>query len=297
MQAVGQCKLLAITQVPDQEFSSHSGEYVNLMRVNELPQNASSKLTESTRIPIRNITWGSRQIQVAEWGEGLRVTQFSRQLGAFHQDSLFQGLLQRQMERAMDTGVARDGLFSTDVKIVATPTSATTVAFATGGAATSAATSPMTFDHFGVVADYMAGNVHMPPFVGENYLFITTRLNTRALKRDNLWQGIHLYLQKGDLFFRGEVGMAENIRVIEVNREIAISNSSGTTGMISQGAFIGDQAVARVEIMTPEVIFDPNFQSDFGRIQAVAWWGILAFASFYDVATDGFSRVIRWEST
>jgi hypothetical protein len=252
----------------------HQGEFITLMRVNELPQNASSKLTETTRIPIRNITWGSRQIQLAEWGEGLRVTQFARQLGAFHQDSLFQGLLQRQMERAMDTGVARDGLFSSDVKIVATPTSATTVSFATSGTAGSAAASPMTFDHFGVVADYMAGNVHMPPFVGEDYLFVTTRLNTRSLKRDNLWQAIHLYLQKGDLYFRGEVGKAENIRVIEVNREIAISNTSGTTGLISQGAFLGDQAVARIEIMTPEVIYDPNFQSDFGRIQAVAWWGM-----------------------
>lgn len=27
MQAVGQTKLLALTQVPDQDFSSHSGEY------------------------------------------------------------------------------------------------------------------------------------------------------------------------------------------------------------------------------------------------------------------------------
>jgi len=73
MQAVGATKLMPLTTVPDQDFSSHQGEFVNLMRVNELQDPATSKLTESTRIPISNITWGSRQIQLFEWGGGLRV--------------------------------------------------------------------------------------------------------------------------------------------------------------------------------------------------------------------------------
>ena len=297
MQAVGATKLLALTQVPDQDFSSHQGDTINLMRVQELTDPTSAKLTETTRIPIYNITWGSRAITLYEWGGGLRVTNFARQLGAFHQDNVFQGLLQRQMERAMDTAVARDGIFTTDAKVIAIPTSATTITFDTDGTVSTAAASAMTFDHFGVVADYMAGDVHMPPFVGEDYIFVTARKNTRALKRDSLWQSIHLYLQKGDLFFKGEVGKAENIRVIEVHRENAISNTSGTTGVIAEGAFLGDQAVARVEIQTPEVLFDPNFQSDFGRIQAAAWWGILSFASFMDVSTDGYVRIIKWLST
>jgi len=297
MQAVGATKLMPLTTVPDQDFSSHQGEYINLMRVNELTDPATSKLTESTRIPISNITWGSRQIQLFEWGGGLRVTNFARQLGAFHQDNVFQGLLQRQMERAMDTAVARDGIFTTDAKLIATPTSGTAITFDTDGTVSTAAASGMTFDHFGIIADYLAGNIHCPPFVGEDYIFVTARLNTRAIKRDTLWQAIHLYLQKGDLFFRGEVGKAENIRVMEVHREDAIANSSGTTGLIAEGAFLGDQAIARVEIVTPEVVFDPNFQSDFGRIQAAAWWGILSFASWYDVSTDGFCRIIKWLST
>lgn len=267
------------------------------MRVQELTDPASAKLTETTRIPIYNITWGSRQIQLFEWGGGMRVTQFARQLGAFHQDNVFQGLLRRQMERAIDTAVARDGIFTTDAKVIAIPTGAASITFETDGTVSTAAASAMTFDHFGIVADYMAGDVHMPPFVGEDYIFVTARKNTRAVKRDSLWQSIHLYLQRGDLFFKGEMGKAENIRVIEVHRENAISNTSGTTGVIAEGAFLGDQAIARVEIQTPEVLFDPNFQSDFGRIQAAAWWGILSFASFFDVATDGFARIIKWLST
>ena len=297
MQAVGMTKLLALTQVPDQDFSSHQGEFINLMRVQELPDPTSARLTETTRIPIYNITWGQRQIQLFEWGGGIRVTNFARQLGAFHQDNVFQGLLRRQMERSIDTGVARDGIFVTDARIIATPTSATTITFDTDGTVSTAAASAMTFDHFGIVADYLAGDIHAPPFVGDDYIFVTARRNTRALKRDTLWQSIHLYLQKGDLFFKGEVGKAENIRVIEVHREPALSNTSGTTGVIAEGAFLADQAIARVEIMTPEVLFDPNFQSDFGRIQAAAWWGILSFAPFFDVATDGYARIIKWLST
>lgn len=272
-------------------------EYINLMRVNELTDPTTAKLTETTRIPIYNITWGSRQIQLYEWGGGLRVTNFARQLGAFHQDNVFQGLLQRQMERAMDSAVGNDGIMHADAKVIAIPTSATSITFETDGTVSTAAASAMTFDHFGIVADYLAGDIHCPPFVGEDYIFVTARKNTRGLKRDSLWQAVHLYLQKGDLFFKGECGKAENIRCVEVHRETALSNTSGTTGLIGEGAFLGDQAVARVEVQTPEVIFDPNFQSDFGRIQAAAWWGILAFAPFYDVATDGFSRIIKWQST
>jgi hypothetical protein len=296
MQAYGQVKFLALTQVPDQEFSSGQGEWINLMRMYEMPDSASSTLSESTRIPIRNVSWGTRSIRVTEMGEGLRVTNFARQLGAFHQDNAFQGALRRQMERSLDTSVARNGIFNSDVKIVATPTSASTLSFNTDGAVHDVANSPMTFEHFGVVADYLAGNIHCPPFVGEEYLFITTRLNTRAVKRDTLIQAIELYLRPGDLYFTGEIFKIENIRVIESHREAAISNSSGTSGLIGEGAFLGDQAIARVEIETPELRLEPNWNSDFGRVWAIAWYGIVSFASFHDVADDGFARIIRFQS-
>jgi hypothetical protein len=182
------------------------------------------------------------------------------------------------------------------VKIIATPTNPSAVAFDTDGTVTNLAASPMTFEHFGVIADYMTGNIHCPPFVGEDYIFITARLNTRSLKRDSLFQAIHLYLQKGELFFNGEAGKVEIFRIVECHRESAISNTSGTTGQISEGAFLGDQAIARVEVQTPEVVLDPNYMSDFGRIWAAAWYGIVSFASFFDVANDGFARIIRWQS-
>jgi hypothetical protein len=37
MQAVGATKLIPLTTVPDQDFSSHQGEYINLMRVSNCP--------------------------------------------------------------------------------------------------------------------------------------------------------------------------------------------------------------------------------------------------------------------
>ena len=58
----------------------------------------------------------------------------------------------------------------------------------------------------------------------------------------------------------------------------------------------GDEGVTRIEVDTPSLYADPNYQSDFGRTKAVAWRGIIAFASLWDTATDGEAKIIRIDS-
>jgi len=290
-QSVARNKLLPFTTPIG--FGKGKGEYVNIMHIKELPDPTNAQLDEDTRIPIDKLQWGNRQIKVVEWGRGVEYTNLTQQLSKFDTASELQKALTRQMDRAMDTAVAT-AMKHTDVKICFIPTSLTGGTFDVDGTPSTTALANITFDHMGVLADYLAGDIHCPPFEGEDFIMVSCRKTLRGLKQDTLWQQVHMYLQKGDLFFKGETGKAENIRCVEVNREAALSNNaSATCTVLGQAIVFGDEAIGRVEAEAPQLYADPNYQSDFGRSKAVAWVGILAFAPIWDTATDGESKVIR----
>jgi len=278
-------------------FGKQQGEWVNIMHVNELPQPADARLDEETRIPIDKITYGERPIKVYDWGRGCEYTDLAVQLGKFDPASVIQKALMRQMNGAMDTAAA-DAFQNTDVKICFVPTAADAGTFyTTGSPGGAAAASNITFVHMGILADYLSGDIHCPPYTGEDYIMLSCRKTLRGLKSDSLWQNVHLYLQKGDLFFKGENGKAENIRCVQVDREEAISNTAGASAVLGDAMVFGDEAVSRVEVMTPQLFADPNYQSDFGRTKAIAWRGIISFASTWNVADDRKAKVIRITST
>jgi hypothetical protein len=218
-------------------------------------------------------------------------------LGKFDPASVIQKALIRQMQEALEIAAARDGFFHTDAKIVFSPTSPTGGTFATAGSAGALATSNLTFDHMGVLADYLAGTIHCPPYKGDDFIGLASRKTLRGLKSDLLWQQIHMYLQRGGLFFEGEAGKAENIRWIQCDHEAAISNTAGNSTVLGEAVVFGDEGVVRVEVEAPQLYADPNFQGDFGRTKAVAWRGIFAFAPLWNTATDGEAKIIKILST
>ena len=291
--SVGATKILPFTQkVPD--FGPHMGETINIMHVNELsdPVNG-GVLSEDVRIPIDKLSYGNRPITIVPWGRGVEYTDMMRDLGAFDIRNIVQKALTRQMERAMDTAAARAFQDPTSVLVCFTPTGPTTGAFVTDGTPDNVAPSNLTWDHIGILADHLAGGLHIPPYEGEDYVGLACRKLLRGLKTDVLWQAVQLYLQKGDLFYKGEVGKTENIRWVQSNREQAISNTAGTSTSLGEGFVFGDEGVARAEVESPHLRADPNYQADFGRVQAVAWYGKLAFASYWNVADDGKAKIIR----
>lgn len=293
--AVAQMKIVPFTR-PWEGFGKHKGEYVNIMHIKELPDPTSAQLEEETRIPIDKIQFGTRVIQVVEWGRGVEYTNLAEQLGKFDPKAMLQAALLRQMNRAMDTAAA-NAFKHTDVKICFIPTSLTGGTFDTDGTPSTLATHNLTFDHMGVLADYLGGNIHCPPYEGEDFIMLGCRKTLRGLKSDPLWQQLHMYLQKGDLFFKGEVGKAENIRCVQVDREAAISNTAGSSTALGEAIVFGDEAVVRVDVESPQLYADPNYQSDFGRTKAIAWRGILAYASLWNTATDGEAKIIRITSS
>jgi hypothetical protein len=229
---------------------------------------------------------------MVEWGRGVEYTNLSEQLGKFDPQSILQKTLTRQMDRIMDAAAAR-AFMSTDVKVVFAPTSASAGTFTYTGLPVTTVASALTFDHMGILRDAMDGLYHIPPFEGDDFVMLTSRKNTRGLKIDPLWQQVHMYLQKGDLFFRSEVGKAEGIRVVQVDREQCFADAIDAGTLISEGVVFGDEAVYRVEAEAPALYADPNYQSDFGRVKAIAWRGILAYASVWDSANDREAKAIQ----
>jgi hypothetical protein len=92
------------------------------------------------------------------------------------------------------------------------------------------------------------------------------------------------------------MGQTERIRWVECNRALAFSNVAGTSSVMGEGVVFGDEAVVRIEAETPHLRLDPNFQSDFGRTQAAAWYGVLGLGSMWNVADDGKAKIIRLDS-
>lgn len=295
-QSVGRTKVLPFSQVPDQGLGTHAGDTLNMFRVTSLSVPTDASLEESIRIPIDRVSLSSRSITVTEHGRGVEYTNLNEQLSIYSPSSYLQKLLIQQMEFSLDRSAGR-AFHHTDMKIIFIPTSATGGTFDTDGTASTLASNEFTFAHCGVIADYLAGDIHCPPWQGEYFMGITTRRTLRGLKNDNLLQGVHLYLREGDFFYRGEVGMTENIRWIQVDVSTTLDNSVGSSTVLGEGMVFGDEAVARVEVEAPHLRANPNYQNDFGRTHAVAWYGIYAFAPWYDVSTDGFARCVRLGSS
>jgi len=294
VQSVGACKVVPFTRpIAGVGQFKHKGQTVNVMHLKELPDPTSAELSEGTRIPIDKLELGTRAITLAEFGRGVEYTNLAQQLGKFDPEQYLQKALKRQMERALDTAAA-SAFKSSDVKICFTPTSLTGGTFDTDGTPSTVATANITFDHMGVLADYLAGSIHCPPFEGDDYIMLSCRKTLRGLKQDPLYQQVHMYLQKGDLFFKGEIGKVENIRCVQVDREAAFANSaSASCTVMGEAVVFGDEAVGYVEAESPQLYADPNYQSDFGRTKACAWRGTFVFASVWATATDGESKIIR----
>jgi N4-gp56 family major capsid protein len=293
-EAVEEMKLMPFT-APVPDFGKGKGESVTLMHIKHMDEPASAELSEDTRIPIDTVEMGERKITLVEMGRGVEYTHLFELLSKFDIKNEIQKALKYQMVSCLDTAAAA-AFKHTDVKVIFIPTSLTGGTWDLDGTPTAAATCNMTFDHCGVISDYMQGDLHIPPYESDNYVGIFSRKPLRGLKQDPLWQQVHMYLKKGELFFKGEQGMAESIRFVEVNREKALSNKIGTGNITGEGIIFGSEGVARVEAEAPHLRLDPNFQGDFGRTQAAAWYGVIKMATIWDTADDMQAKIVRWAS-
>lgn len=278
-------------------FGRKMGETITMPYYKPLttPTN-NGELEEKTRIPIDQLTMGSYAITIKEWGRGVEYTSLSEDLSQLSPKKGAQKALLDQMNECMDNAAAA-AFTSTKAKIAFIPTTLTSGTFDTDGTPSTSALVNLTKSHLGMIRDYMMNDIHTPFYESEWYIGILSTTPLRGLRDDRVIQAFNLYLQKGDLLYKGEVGMVENIRLIECNNANALDNSIGTGSVLGEGVIFGEDAVGRIELDYPELRADPNYQSDFGRRKAVAWYGAVAFDVMFQSATDREARIVRIASS
>jgi len=284
-------KFVQFTRKVD-SYGKGMGESVTLIYYKALSQPTSAELDEDTRIPIDQLTMGKQSITLKEWGRGVEYTDLAKQLSKFDPDDAAQGALKDQMNEGMDNAAASE-FTGTDVKLAFIPTSLTGGTWDTDGTASTSATQNVTKDHMGVVRDYMAKDIHCPMFETDHYIGLFSTKALRGLKSDKVIEAWMMYLRKGDLIYKSEIGRCESTRLIEVTNENALSNSVGTSSVLGEAVIFGKDAVARIEIEFPHLRAQPNYKGDFGRRHAVAWYGTVAFGVKFPTANDREARIVK----
>lgn len=295
MVAARQWKMVPFTKKV-KDFGAGMGQSITLIYYKPLDDPSSGQLDEHSRVPIDRLTMAHSDIVVYEWGRGVEFSNFAKQLSKFDPEEAAQKALIDQMNQVMDVA-AGNQFTGSNAKIKFIPTTLTGGVIDTDGTPSTQALQNITFEHLGVIRDYMAKDLHVPFYDGEHYIGLWSTKAMRGLRQDNRIISWHEYLRKGDLYYRGEVGQAESIRHIEVTNDDALSNTQGSAGVLGEGVVIGDDAVGRAEIEFPELRAQTNFKGDFGRRGAVAWYGTVGYGVKFPTADDREARMVHVTSS
>lgn len=270
-------------------FGRKQGENVTLTRVRTITEPTSAALTEGVRVPEDTFRLSTKSITVTEIGRSVPFTSFAQDLSAFDLENNIQRRLRDQMRLVLDSMSAT--AFKT-AQVKYTPRGAASGNFDTGGTVTLAAIANWGVYHAERVRDYMFDTLQAPGVDGgDDYVGIFRSQSIRGMKSDPDWEQWHVYTDPQSKF-NSEVGKIEQIRHIETNHANALA-LQGTSSILGEGVVFGDDGVALAEVLTPELRGQMNVGQDFGRANAVAWYGILQFGIIWDTANAGEARIVH----
>jgi N4-gp56 family major capsid protein len=247
-------------------------------------------LDERTRIPIDRLVPGSRAFTIKEWGRGMQYTSLAEQLSKHDPRAQIQKLLTRQMAECMDI-VAAEAF--KEAKVIYIPTSSAAGTWDVDGVASTQALANLNYTHLGLIRDYMVTDLRVPSLEKGMFIGILSTKALRGIKNDKRFETWVQYLTKGDVMYRSEQGAAEGFRMIETNNGDCLTNGVGSGSVLGEALFFGDEAVTRIEAEAPHLRANPNYQDDFGRVKAVAWYGTIAFGCTWDSADAGKAKIVR----
>ena len=282
--SIAATKSIQFTRV-EQGYGKHMGESVTINRVRNTDAPTSAVLNQSGKVPIDPMAMSTRTITVSEFGRGIGYTSLAQLLNTFDPRDAIQKTLKKQMKLTLD--VVCMAQFK-NARIRYAPTGAAAGTFGTPGSTT--ATHNLNVYHVKRVRDYMVDTIHVEPYEADYYMALCATLALRGVKDDSAFNSWRRYLQPDEAFYNGEAGMIELIRMVEVNNDKALGKV-GTGSALGECVFFGDDPVALIEAEAPEL--RAAFASDFGRQQAIAWYGVLAFGNVWDTANDGEANIVH----
>lgn len=272
---------------PVDGFGRHQGETVTIPRVRNISEPTSAVLGRNQKIPVDRITLSTTSITVSKFGRAVEYDEETELLSAFDPKDYVQRSLIKVMKMTLDTVVF--AAFKT-AQIKWSPTSANTSSIATNGTA-GTATSNYNVWQAKQIRDYMAATIHCEPYEGDDYIGLFATKALRGVKDDVEFSDWRRYIQPEMAFYRGEAGMVEHIRHVEVTHTNALSNTKGTSSVLGEGLVFGEEPVLMAEVLTPEL--RAAIPGNFGLERSVAWFGLLAFGETWDTANDGEAKIIH----
>ena len=270
-------------------YGRKMGDTITITKIKNIAVPTSAVLSEHEDIPIDTLSIGTTSITVSALGRGVEYTSLADELSFFDVKVPIQKKLRDQLAQV------NDNLAATAFKsgyVGAVPTSATGITWDTGdNTFATVATNNLTVAHCGVIRDYMKDTLYVPAYEKGNYIGLASTEALRGIKNDPDFQFWRQWLRPGDVLFNSEVGMIEQIRFVEINNTTALSNAKGAGSVVGEAIIFGDDGVALAEVETPEL--RAAIPGNFGRYQAVAWYGVLAYGLIWNAtSTAGEARVI-----
>lgn len=276
---------------PEDGYGKKMGESITITRISNISVPTSSVLVENDPIPEDNVTLSTQAITVSEHGRAVPFTSFSQDLAHIDLRNAIQRQLVRQMSLSLDITAATAAKAG---QVTAIPDGIASITFDTDGTASTTATKAPALYHIEQIRDYMYSTLNIEPMPDGKYVGILATKSKRSLMSDPSWQDWKKYTDP-EAKYNSEVGMIEDIRLIETNHGSALTNGVGTNSVLGEGVFFGDDALVMAVAEDPEL--RAEIPKDFGRRQSVAWYGVYAMGQVWsDSATAGEARVIYMTS-
>ena len=271
---------------PVDGYGRHQGDTVTIPRVRNISEPTSAVIGRNQKIPVDSLALSTTTITVSKYGRAVEYDEETELLSLFDPKDFIQRSLIKTMKLVLDTTV-----FTTfkGAQIRYAPTSATTGTFTTN-ATSGTATANFNVYHCKQLRDYMAATIHAEPYEGDDWIGLAATKALRGVKDDAEFVDWRRYIQPDMAFYRGEAGMIEHIRLIEITHSNALSNTKGTGSVLGEVLVVGEEPVLMAEVLSPEL--RAAIPGNFGLQRSVGWFGMLAFGEPWNTANDGEARII-----
>ena len=275
-------------------LGKNAGDTLDFNKMSNV-QTQGGKITELQDIPETKMLIRRGTLVLDEWGNSIPFTGKLETLSEFDPGDITQKGLMNDQRKVLDKAVADELKTS---KLCYIPTSDTVATWDTDGTPSTTAAVNWNYFHHKQVIDAMrvgefgasTGNP-IPPMEDDNYVAVLSVKAARGLFDDPDYVTAAKYAQPRKLF-AGEVeNVVYNCRIIVSNNTNALDNGVGTSSVLGEAIYMGDDVIAE-GVAIPEELRS-KLPVKYGRDKGIAWYAILGFEKVWDLTTDGEEHIIR----
>jgi N4-gp56 family major capsid protein len=269
-------------------FGRKMGETITISRARNITVPGSAILPRNGKIPVDQMPLAQTQITLQKFGRAVEFDEDTVVLSYFDPNDFIQGALMKQMKLSLD-GTAFGSFKGCQIRYA--PQSAVGGTFTTDAGSTPAtATFNVGVSHLKIIRDYLAATIHCEPYEGDDWIGLAATKALRGVKDDPEFMAWRQYIQPEMAFYRGEAGMVEHIRLVEIVYGSGLAGNKGTGSVLGEMVIFGNDPVVMIEAVTPEL--RRAIPGNYGLQHSIAWYGMLNFGEVWDTANDVEARII-----